>query len=81
MFKEFKGIRHAWQRLDMAGRHHHRRRVRPIISSMVSDVLMAPVGMASGQRRFPPPLCPCSRKAQSRGRPYASLADAKAAGA
>lgn len=80
MFKEFKEFAMRGNVLDMAVGIIIGGAFGTIISSMVSDVLMPPVGMALGNVDFTN-LYVLLKEGTNAAAPYASLADAKAAGA
>jgi len=80
MFKEFKEFAMRGNVLDMAVGIIIGGAFGTIISSMVSDVLMPPVGMALGNVDFTN-LFVLLKEGTKAAAPYASLADAKAAGA
>ncbi len=80
MFKEFKEFAMRGNVLDMAVGIIIGGAFGTIISSMVSDVLMPPVGMALGNVDFTN-LYILLKEGSKAAAPYAALADAKAAGA
>ena len=75
MFKEFKAFAMRGNVLDMAVGIIIGAAFGRIITSLVSDVLMPPLGLALGKVDFSSLFLNIS------GKPYATLADAKAAGA
>jgi len=80
MFKEFKEFAMRGNVLDMAVGIIIGGAFGTIISSMVSDVLMPPIGMALGNVDFTN-LYILLKEGSKAAAPYAALADAKAAGA
>src|SRR5512139_493897 len=80
MFKEFKEFAMRGNVLDMAVGIIIGGAFGTIISSMVADVLMPPVGMALGNVDFTN-LYILLKEGSKAAAPYAALADAKAAGA
>ena len=80
MFKEFKEFAMRGNVLDMAVGIIIGGAFGTIISSMVNDVLMPPVGMALGNVDFSN-LYILLKEGSKAAAPYAALADAKAAGA
>jgi len=80
MFKEFKEFAMRGNVLDMAVGIIIGGAFGTIISSMVNDVLMPPVGMALGNVDFTN-LYILLKEGSKAAAPYAALADAKAAGA
>jgi large conductance mechanosensitive channel len=80
MFKEFKEFAMRGNVLDMAVGIIIGGAFGTIISSMVNDVLMPPIGMALGNVDFTN-LYILLKEGSKAAAPYAALADAKAAGA
>ena len=80
MFKEFKEFAMRGNVLDMAVGIIIGGAFGTIIGSLVSDVIMPPIGMALGNVDFSNLFVLLKDGAKAAG-PYASLADAKAAGA
>ena len=80
MFREFKEFAMRGNVLDMAVGIIIGVAFGTIISSMVNDVLMPPIGMALGNVDFTN-LYILLKEGSKAAAPYASLADAKAAGA
>ena len=80
MFKEFKEFAMRGNVLDMAVGIIIGGAFGTIISSMVNDVLMPPIGMALGNVDFSN-LYILLKEGSKAAAPYAALADAKAAGA
>ena len=80
MFKEFKEFAMRGNVLDMAVGIIIGGAFGTIISSMVNDVLMPPIGMALGNVDFTN-LDILLKEGSKAAAPYAALADAKAAGA
>jgi large conductance mechanosensitive channel len=80
MFKEFKEFAMRGNVLDMAVGIIIGGAFGTIIGSLVSDVIMPPIGMALGNVDFANLFILLKDGAKAAG-PYASLADAKAAGA
>ena len=80
MFKEFKEFAMRGNVLDMAVGIIIGGEFGTIISSMVNDVLMPPIGLALGNVDFANLFLVLKDGAKTAA-PYASLADAKAAGA
>lgn len=80
MFKEFKEFAMRGNVLDMAVGIIIGGAFGTIVSSMVNDVLMPPVGMALGNVDFTN-LFVVLKDGSKAAAPYAALADAKAAGA
>jgi large conductance mechanosensitive channel len=80
MFKEFKEFAMRGNVLDMAVGIIIGGAFGTIISSLVNDVIMPPIGMALGNVDFTNLFILLKDGAKAMG-PYASLADAKAAGA
>jgi len=75
MLKEFKEFAIKGNMLDMAVGIILGAAFGRVVASLVSDVLMPPVGLALGQADFSSLFLNLS------GKPYATLAEAKAAGA
>lgn len=80
MFREFKEFAMRGNVLDMAVGIIIGGAFGTIISSLVSDVLMPPIGMALGNVDFSD-LFILLKEGADAAAPYASLADAKTAGA
>ncbi len=80
MFKEFKEFAMRGNVIDMAIGIIIGGAFGPIVGSMVSDILMPPVGLALGNVDFTN-LFILIKEGSKAAAPYASLADAKAAGA
>jgi large conductance mechanosensitive channel len=80
MFKEFKEFAMRGNVIDMAIGIIIGGAFGPIVGSMVSDILMPPIGMALGNVDFSN-LFILIKEGSAAAAPYASLADAKAAGA
>jgi large conductance mechanosensitive channel len=80
MFKEFKEFAMKGNVLDMAVGIIIGGAFGTIVSSLVADVVMPPIGLAMGGVDFSNLFLTLKDGAKSAG-PYASLADAKAAGA
>jgi large conductance mechanosensitive channel len=80
MFKEFKEFAMRGNVLDMAVGIIIGAAFGTIVSSLVNDVIMPPVGLALGGVDFTNLFVTLRDGAKAAG-PYASLADAKAAGA
>ena len=80
MLKEFKEFAVKGNVLDMAVGIIMGAAFGTIISSLVSDVLMPPIGLAMGGVDFSNLFATLKEGAKAAG-PYASLAEAKAAGA
>jgi len=80
MFKEFREFAMRGNVLDMAIGIIIGGAFGPIVGSMVSDILMPPIGLALGNVDFSN-LFILIKEGSSITAPYASLADAKAAGA
>lgn len=80
MFKEFKEFAMRGNVIDMAIGIIIGGAFGPIVGSMVNDILMPPIGMALGNVDFSN-LFVLIKEGGKAAAPYASLADAKAAGA
>jgi len=80
MFKEFKEFAMRGNVIDMAIGIIIGGAFGPIVGSMVNDILMPPIGMALGNVDFSS-LFILIKEGSKAAAPYASLADAKAAGA
>ena len=80
MFKEFKEFAMRGNVIDMAIGIIIGGAFGPIVGSMVSDILMPPIGLAMGNVDFAN-LFILIKEGSKAAAPYASLADAKAAGA
>jgi large conductance mechanosensitive channel len=80
MFKEFKDFAMRGNVIDMAIGIIIGGAFGPIVGSMVSDILMPPIGLAMGNVDFSN-LFILIKEGSKAAAPYASLADAKAAGA
>jgi len=80
MFKEFKEFAMRGNVIDMAIGIIIGGAFGPIVGSMVNDILMPPIGMALGNVDFTN-LFILIKEGSKAAAPYASLADAKAAGA
>lgn len=80
MFKEFKEFAMRGNVIDMAIGIIIGGAFGPIVGSMVSDILMPPIGLAMGNVDFGN-LFILIKEGTKAAAPYASLADAKAAGA
>ena len=80
MFKEFKDFAMRGNVVDMAVGIIIGASFGGIISSLVADVIMPPIGLALGNVDFANLFVTLKEGAKAAG-PYASLADAKAAGA
>jgi large conductance mechanosensitive channel len=80
VFKEFKEFAMRGNVIDMAIGIIIGGAFGPIVGSMVSDILMPPIGMALGNVDFTN-LFILIKQGSKAVAPYASLADAKAAGA
>lgn len=80
MFKEFKEFAMRGNVIDMAIGIIIGGAFGPIVGSMVSDILMPPIGLALGNVDFSN-LFLLVKAGSKAAAPYASLADAKAAGA
>ena len=80
MFKEFKEFAMRGNVVDMAVGIIIGASFGGIISSLVADVIMPPIGLALGSVDFSNLFVTLKEGAKAAG-PYASLADAKAAGA
>ncbi|NJC87755.1 MAG: large-conductance mechanosensitive channel protein MscL [Desulfuromonas sp.] len=80
MFKEFKEFAMRGNVLDMAIGIIIGGAFGPIVGSMVNDLLMPPIGLALGNVDFTN-LFILIKEGSKAAAPYASLADAKAAGA
>lgn len=80
MFKEFKEFAMRGNVIDMAIGIIIGGAFGPIVGSMVSDILMPPIGLAMGNVDFSN-LFILIKEGSKAAAPYASLADAKAAGA
>ena len=80
MLKEFKEFARKGNVLDMAVGIIIGAAFGAIIASLVADVLMPPIGLAMGGMDFSNMFVTLRDGAKAAG-PYASLADAKAAGA
>ena len=80
MLKEFKEFAMKGNVLDMAVGIIIGGAFGTIVSSLVTDVLMPPIGLAMGGVDFTNMFATLADGAKAAG-PYASLADAKAAGA
>lgn len=80
MFKEFKEFAMRGNVIDMAIGIIIGGAFGPIVGSMVSDILMPPIGLALGNVDFTN-LFILIKEGSKAAAPYASLADAKAAGA
>lgn len=80
MFSEFKAFAMRGNVIDMAIGIIIGGAFGPIVGSMVSDILMPPVGLALGNVDFSN-LFILIKEGSNAAAPYASLADAKSAGA
>src|SRR5688572_32124000 len=80
MLKEFREFAMKGNVLDMAVGIIIGAAFGTIVSSLVADVLMPPIGLALGGMNFADLFITLKDGAKAAG-PYASLADAKAAGA
>ena len=80
MFKEFKEFAMRGNVIDMAIGIIIGGAFGPIVGSMVSDIIMPPIGLALGNVDFSN-LFFLVKAGSKAAAPYASLADAKAAGA
>jgi len=80
MFKEFKEFAMRGNVIDMAIGIIIGGAFGPIVGSMVNDILMPPIGMGLGNVDFTN-LFILIKEGSKIAAPYASLADAKAAGA
>ncbi len=80
MFKEFKEFAMRGNVIDMAIGIIIGGAFGPIVGSMVSDILMPPIGLAMGNVDFAN-LFILIKEGSKAAAPYASLVDAKAAGA
>lgn len=80
MFREFKEFAMRGNVIDMAIGIIIGGAFGPIVGSMVSDILMPPIGLALGNVDFSN-LFILIKEGSGAAAPYASLADAKAAGA
>ena len=80
MFKEFKEFAMRGNVIDMAIGIIIGGAFGPIVGSMVSDILMPPLGLALGNVDFSN-LFILIKEGSKAAAPYASLAEAKAAGA
>ena len=80
MFKEFKEFAMRGNVIDMAIGIIIGGAFGPIVGSMVNDIIMPPIGMALGNVDFTN-LFVLIKEGGKAAAPYASLADAKAAGA
>ena len=80
MLKEFKEFAMRGNVIDMAIGIIIGGAFGPIVGSMVNDILMPPIGMALGNVDFTN-LFILIKQGSKAAAPYASLADAKAAGA
>ncbi len=80
MFKEFKEFAMRGNVIDMAIGIIIGGAFGPIVGSMVSDIIMPPIGLALGNVDFSN-LFLLVKAGSKAAAPYASLADAKAAGA
>jgi large conductance mechanosensitive channel len=80
MFKEFKEFAMRGNVIDMAIGIIIGGAFGPIVGSMVNDILMPPIGLAMGNVDFTN-LFILIKEGSKAVAPYASLADAKAAGA
>ena len=80
MFKEFKEFAMRGNVIDMAIGIIIGGAFGPIVGSMVNDIIMPPIGMALGNVDFTN-LFILVKAGGKAAAPYASLADAKAAGA
>lgn len=80
MFKEFKEFAMRGNVLDMAVGIIIGGAFGPIVGSMVNDLMMPPIGLALGNVDFSN-LFILIKEGTKAAAPYASLADAKAAGA
>lgn len=80
MFKEFKEFAMRGNVIDMAIGIIIGGAFGPIVGSMVNDILMPPIGLAMGNVDFSNLFILIKGGSKFAG-PYASLADAKAAGA
>ena len=80
MFKEFKEFAMRGNVIDMAIGIIIGGAFGPIVGSMVSDILMPPIGLAMGNVDFSN-LFILIKEGSKAAAPYASLADAKTAGA
>jgi len=80
MFKEFKEFAMRGSVIDMAIGIIIGGAFGPIVGSMVSDILMPPIGLAMGNVDFTN-LFVLIKQGSKAAAPYASLAEAKAAGA
>jgi len=74
MFREFREFACAAMSSTWPW-HYHRRGLWQIVTSLVNDIAMPPIGLLLGESDFSNLFINLS------GRPFASLADAKAAGA
>jgi large conductance mechanosensitive channel len=80
MFKEFKEFAMRGNVIDMAIGIIIGGAFGPIVGSMVGDIIMPPIGLALGNVDFSN-LFLLVKEGSKAAAPYASLADAKAAGA
>jgi large conductance mechanosensitive channel len=80
MFKEFKEFAMRGNVIDMAIGIIIGGAFGPIVGSMVNDIIMPPIGLALGNVDFSN-LFLLVKEGSKAAAPYASLADAKAAGA
>ena len=80
MFKEFKEFAMRGNVVDMAVGIIIGAAFGPIVKSFVADIIMPPIGLALGGVDFENLFVVLKQGAEAMG-PYASLADAKAAGA
>ena len=80
MFKEFKEFAMRGNVIDMAIGIIIGGAFGPIVGSMVNDIIMPPIGLAMGNVDFTN-LFILIKEGTKAAAPYASLADAKAAGA
>src|SRR5688572_28228313 len=80
MFKEFKEFAMRGNVLDMAVGIIIGAAFGTIVNSLVTDVIMPPIGLALGGVDFTNLFVPLREGAKAAGR-YASLADSRAAGA